>query len=73
MDINNYDNFISDDDIMYEYENELYCHMYKDSNDFCYNQVYYTDASNHKNNIFSLENIKQNQTGKNTFYQISRL
>lgn len=72
MDINNNnDNFISDDDVMYEYENELYSHMCENLNDVSYNHVYYTDASNHKNNVCELENIKYNQKEITIFVKLA--
>lgn len=64
MDTNNNDNFIDDDNIICEYENELYSYISYSAGSG-YNTVYYTDASNHKNNIYKLENIKQNQNEKN--------
>lgn len=60
---NDNDNFISDDNIIDEYENELYKYI-NYSVGFGYDKVYYTDASNHKNTIFSLENIKLNKIEK---------
>jgi hypothetical protein len=63
MDTSDNDNFISDDNIIDEYINELYNYInYSDS--FGYDKVYYTDASNHNNSIFSLENIKKNKIEK---------
>ena len=63
MDTNNNDNFISDDNIIDKYENELYNYI-DYSVEFGYDKIYYTDASNHKNSIFSLENIKENKIEK---------
>jgi len=55
--------FISDDDILNGYSDKLYDYItYTDG--LGYDVVYYTDASNHKNNIFNLENIKQDKTEK---------
>ena len=71
MEINNSDIFIDDDNIMYEYENELYSYMCKDLDDVSYNQVYYTDASNHKNNVHRLENIKHNKTEIKLFVKLA--
>ena len=73
MEINNDgDNFINDDGIMYEYEyeyeyeNELYG-LIDCVNDVGHNPIYYTDASNHKNNVYRLENIKHNKTKMTLF------
>ena len=70
MDTNNDDNFISDDNIIDEHINELYNYI-SYSNDVGYNTVYYTDASNHKNNIYNLENIIHNQTEKTLFIKLA--
>jgi hypothetical protein len=63
MDTNNDDNFINCANITNKYENELYNYI-SHSIDFGYNKVYYTDALNYKNNIYKLENIKQNKIDK---------
>lgn len=63
MDPSNNDNFISDDNVIDEYKNELYNYI-NYSIEFGHTSVYYTDAYNHKNTIFSLENIKQNKKEK---------
>jgi hypothetical protein len=71
MEINNSDIFIDDDNIMYEYENELYNYICNDQNNIDYNKIYYTDASNHKNNVYNLENIKLNETEKTLFIKLA--
>jgi hypothetical protein len=71
MEINNDgDNFINDDDIMFEYGKELYGLIYS-LNGIGYNPIYYTDASNHKNNVYRLENIKHNKTEITLFVKLS--
>lgn len=67
---NNGDNFISDDDIMYEYENELYG-LIDCINEDSHNPNYYTDTSNHKNNVYALENIKHNKTEMTLFVKLA--
>lgn len=62
------DNFINDDDIMYE--NELYG-LIDCINDVGHNPIYYTDASNHKNNVYISENIKHNKTEMTLFVKLS--
>jgi hypothetical protein len=73
MDTSDNDNFISDDNIIRKYKKELYTYI-NYSDEFGYDTIYYTDASsNHKNSIFSLENIKQNKiekTGKTIFIKL---
>jgi hypothetical protein len=69
MEINNdVDNFINDDDIMFKYQNELYSLINCVNG---YNLIYYTDASNHKNNVYKLENIKHNKTETTLFVKLS--
>lgn len=68
---NENDFFIDEDDIICEYKNELYCYMCADLDDLTHNQVYYTDASNHKNNVYKLENIKHKQTEKTFFVKLA--
>lgn len=63
-------NFITDDNA-HEYEQELYNYMCSDTDDIEYNQVYYTDATNYKNNIYSLENIRRNQVEETIFIKLA--
>ena len=70
METNSDDNSISDDNIIDEYINKLYNYI-SYSTDIGYNTVYYTDSSNHKNNIYRLENIKHNQTEKTLFIKLA--
>ena len=70
MDTNDNDNFISDDNIIDKYENELYNYI-NYSVEFGYDKIYYTDSSNHKNSIFSLENINENKIEKTIFIKLA--
>ena len=67
MDTNDNDNFISDDNIIDKYENELYNYI-NYSVEFGYDKIYYTDSSNHKNSIFSSENINENLRIEKTIF-----
>jgi hypothetical protein len=66
MDTNN---IIMSDDKTNEYVNEL-CenHVFNCLTDAKYNKVYYTDALNYENNIYSLNNIELNE---NIFIKLS--
>lgn len=39
--------------------------------EFGYDKIYYTDSSNHKNSIFSSENINENKIEKTIFIKLA--
>jgi hypothetical protein len=70
MNTSNYNDIISDNNIIDKYENKLYKYMYNDKCDLKYNKIYYTSSDNYENNIHSLENTNQNKKEKTLFIKL---